>query len=212
MFGTVDFAIFLVAGITLNLIPGPDTLYIVGRSLSQGRPAGFVSALGISSGALVHSTAAAFGLSAILASSAVAFTLVKLFGAVYLIYLGVQMLRHQIPELKTNEKLGSAGIDYWLIYRQGLLTNLLNPKVALFFLAFLPQFVAPAHADSPLPFLFLGSVFVCTGTIWCLCVAGVAATASQAFRATSKSLAAIQRVTGVVFIGLGIRLAMQQAR
>ena len=105
-----------------------------------------------------------------------------------------------------------ARADHWVIYRQGLLTNLLNPKVAMFFLAFLPQFVAPTRVYSPWPFLFLGSVFIFTGTVWCLFVAAIAATASKALRTTPRSLTIARRITGVVFVGLGIRLATQEAR
>ena len=144
--GIHDFFLFLMAGITLNLMPGPDTLYIVGRSLAQGRRAGFVSVLGVSSGILVHTTAAAFGLSAVLLTSAFAFTAVKWGGAMYLVYLGIQMFRSggskaDVPPAPTEEG------NVWKIYRQGLATNVLNPKVALFFMAFLPQFVSPSQDD-----------------------------------------------------------------
>jgi RhtB (resistance to homoserine/threonine) family protein len=211
MFGTQDFIVFLIAGITLNLMPGPDTMYIIGRSIAQGRHAGFLSVLGISTGCLVHTTAAAFGLSAIVVSSAFVFSLVKWAGAAYLVYLGLRMFRHDAPEAQPITS-GAASADLWPIYRQGLLTNLLNPKVAVFFLAFLPQFVDSARAHSPLPFLFLGGVFICTGTVWCLFVAAGAATASTMLRTTARSLTIARRITGVVFIGLGLRLAAQQAR
>ena len=209
MFGVQDFVVFLIAGITLNLMPGPDTMYIIGRSIAQGSQAGVFSVLGISTDSLVHTTAAAFGLSAILVSSAAAFSVVKWAGAVYLVYLGIQMFRHAPPEMQENQGKAARG-DLWTIYRQGLLTNLLNPKVAVFFMAFLPQFVSADRASSPLPFLFLGSVFICTGTLWCLFVAVMASTASQRLRTTSRFLTIARRITGMVFIGLGIRLATQQ--
>jgi RhtB (resistance to homoserine/threonine) family protein len=211
MFGTHDFVVFLLAGITLNLMPGPDTMYIIGRSIAQGRRAGLLSALGISTGCLVHTTAAAFGLSAILVASAFAFQLVKWAGALYLIYLGAQMLFGRTSE-------GQAGTgevpqaDLWTVYRQGLITNVLNPKVAVFFMAFLPQFVAPAQASSPLPFLFLGCVFIFTGTLWCVVLASLAARASGAIRASSSLFRIVRRATGLLFVGLGIRLAVQDAR
>lgn len=211
MFGTQDFFIFLVAGITLNLMPGPDTLYIIGRSIAQGHRAGCMSVFGIATGALIHTTAAAFGLSAILFASAFAFSLVKWAGAAYLVYVGVQMLLHKASV--TPDSLGEvAKADLWTIYRQGLFTNLFNPKVALFFMAFLPQFVAPERTSSPLPFLFLGGVFISTGTVWCLFIAKVAATASIALRAKPRSLEIASRITGMVFMGLGIRLAIQNAQ
>lgn len=212
MFGTHDFILFLIAGITLNLLPGPDTLYIIGRSVAQGRQAGFFSVFGISTGSLVHTTAAAFGLSAILATSATAFGLIRWLGAAYLVYLGIRIFFQTDHDPSVAPTGGEAGASLWRIYIQGMMTNLLNPKVALFFMAFLPQFVAPERASSPLPFLFLGSVFIFTGTLWCLFVAAVAATASKAMRARSRSLKIARRITGTVFVALGIRLATQPMR
>src|SRR5688572_17757176 len=136
MFGTEHLGLFIVTGLLLNITPGQDTLYIVGRSMSQGRRAGLLSVVGISSGCLVHSFAAAFGLSAILATSAQAFLIVKLAGAAYLIYLGARMLLDRSRELTVGSFDADRG---WAIFRAGFLTNLLNPKVALFFMAFLPQ-------------------------------------------------------------------------
>lgn len=209
MFGTQDFVVFLIAGITLNLMPGPDTMYIIGRSVAQGRRAGFVSVLGISTGSLVHTTTAAFGLSTIFVASAGAFRLVQWAGAAYLVYLGLQLFRQGTPEPGAGAG-DAAQATLWTIYRQGLVTNVLNPKVALFFMAFLPQFIDPARVHSPVPFLFLGGVFVCTGTVWCLFVAALAAMASRALRTTPRALTTARRITGVVFVGLGIRLATQQ--
>ncbi len=208
MFGIHDFPIFLAAGIALNLTPGPDTMYIIGRSIAQGRRAGFLSVFGISTGSLVHTTAAAFGLSAILVASAFAFSLVKWAGAAYLIYLGIELLLRKGSEVP-NITGEVAGANRWTIYRQGLLTNLLNPKVAIFYMAFLPQFVLPTQVSSPLPFLFLGSVFIFTGTLWCLFIAAMAATASKTLRTRARSLPIARRVTGLIFVGLGIKLAIQ---
>lgn len=211
MFGVQDFTVFLAAGITLNLMPGPDTLYIIGRSLAQGRQAGLVSVLGISTGCLVHTTAVAFGLSAILVSSAAAFSLVKWAGAAYLVILGIQMFGHAAPVPQENPP-PTTRPDLRTVYRQGLTTNVLNPKVALFFMAFLPQFVAPDRATSPVPFLFLGSVFICTGTLWCLVLATMASTLSRALRANPGSLILVRRIAGTVFVALGMRLAFQQVQ
>src|SRR3954469_23997411 len=150
--------LFVVTGLLLNLTPGQDTLYIVGRTLSQGKRAGLLSVLGITSGSVIHTLAAAFGLSAILATSAMAFTIVKLAGAAYLMYLGIRMLldRSAAPTIAHEFRRE----DDAAIYRAGLLTNVLNPKVALFFMAFLPQFVDPASGSRILSFLFLGAVFI----------------------------------------------------
>lgn len=211
MFGTQDFAQFLVAVVILNLIPGPDTMYIIGRSIAQGRRAGYLSVLGISSGSLVHAAAAAFGLSVILVSSATAFAVVKWVGAAYLVYLGVQMLCGQAAKVQVDSgEVATANL--WVTYRQALVTNLFNPKVAIFFMALLPQFVAPVAEGSPWPLMFLGSVFIVTGTVWCLLVAAMAAKVSKVLRNSQKTLAVTNKITGIVFIALGIRVATQQAR
>ena len=208
MFGTENFFVFLVAGITLNLIPGPDTMYIIGRTISQGRQAGFMSVLGISSGALVHTIAAALGLSTIFITSPLAFNVVKWIGTAYLVYLGGQMIFSPPAEAETQTGK-TAQSNLRRIYRQGLLTNIFNPKVAMFFIAFLPQFVNTEQASTPLPFIFLGTVFVITGTVWCLFVATVAARASTTVRSNSYLLNIVQKFTGLLFIGLGVRLATQ---
>src|SRR5688572_7668701 len=142
MFGSEHLGLFVVSGLLLNITPGQDTLYIVGRSLSQGRRAGLLSVLGIASGSVIHTFAAAFGLSAILATSAQAFLIVKLAGAVYLAYLGVRMIIEPARPAEAPAHFNRE--SPWAIYRAGLLTNVLNPKVALFFMAFLPQFVSPS--------------------------------------------------------------------
>ena len=205
MLGTQHLALFIVSGFLLNLTPGQDTLYIVGRSVSQGRRAGLLSVLGITSGCIVHTLAAAFGLSAILSTSARAFAAVRLAGAAYLVYLGVRML------LERRNTAGPAATfppeGDWAIYRAGLLTNVLNPKVALFFLAFLPQFVAPTTDSRVLSFLFLGGVFVVDGTLWCLVLVWGASVMSRRLRERPASGALLRRATGAVFVGLGVRLA-----
>jgi threonine/homoserine/homoserine lactone efflux protein len=204
MFGTQHLALFVTSGILLNLTPGQDTLYIVGRSISQGRRAGLLSVLGIACGTIVHTCAAAFGLSAILATSAQAFTIVKFAGAVYLVYLGARMLLDRSGELTPgNFERESGGA----IFRAGFVTNLLNPKVALFFMAFLPQFVDPAAASKTLAFLFLGAVFIFNGTLWCLVLAFGASAMSRRFRNNPSLAVVVRRAAGALFVGLGVRLA-----
>ncbi len=206
MFGIQHYALFLLSGILLNITPGQDTLYIVGRSIAQGRRAGILSAFGISSGAVIHTLAAAFGFSAILAASAAAFTTVKFAGAAYLIYLGIRMWFER-----------PAGSEYpaeftqtrsWGIYRAGVFTNLLNPKVALFYLAFLPQFVDPSADSKLVAFLVLGGSFLTTGTIWCIFLALSASAIGSRLRASTSTGAIIRRATGALFVGLGVRLAV----
>src|SRR5579883_543194 len=158
MLGTHDLALFVISGLLLNITPGPDNLLIIGRSTGQGARAGLLAALGIACGCFVHVFAAAFGLSAILATSAAAFTAVKLAGAAYLIYIGIGMLRSRVdaaPEAMPVPKT----LSWRRIFAQGFLTNVLNPKVALFFLAFVPQFIVPDAPDKALAFVFLGTLF-----------------------------------------------------
>jgi threonine/homoserine/homoserine lactone efflux protein len=205
MFGTQNYSLFLLSGILLNLTPGQDTLYIVGRSMAQGRQAGLLSVLGICSGAVIHTLAAAFGLSAVLAASASAFMAVKFAGAAYLVYLGVRMWRERMQSSGYPAGFDRAGS--WAIYRAGFLTNLLNPKVALFYLAFLPQFIDPATQSKVVAFLFLGASFLATGTIWCVLLALGAATIGARLRNSTSIGAILRRATGAVFVGLGIRLA-----
>lgn len=208
MFGTQNLALFVVSGILLNLTPGQDTFYIIGRSLAQGRRAGIVSVLGISSGCLVHAFAAAFGLSAILASSASAFLVVKATGAAYLVYLGVTMMFDR--SANPVEAASLPRDSNWAIYRAGFLTNVLNPKVALFFMAFLPQFVDPAAVSKIGAFLFLGAVFIFNGTIWCLILAWAASAMSRRFRENPSAIVVLKRAAGAMFVGLGVRLAVSK--
>jgi len=205
MFGIHDFGLFLAAGILLNLTPGPDTVYILGRSIAQGREAGVASALGISLGSIFHTCAAALGLSAILATSAIAFGTIKLIGGAYLIFLGVKMIldrrkQLRLPSLFRRRTTVAA-------FRQGVVTNILNPKVALFFLAFLPQFIDPASNAKVPAFILLGLTFVTTGTIWCLVLAWFASVFSERLRANQTISQWLNRTAGALFIFLGVRLA-----
>jgi threonine/homoserine/homoserine lactone efflux protein len=206
MFGTHDLPAFLVASFLLWMTPGPDTMYILARSISQGFRAGALSALGISCGILIHTAFAAFGLSALLAASATAFEVVKLAGAAYLIYLGIQALRASGTVSTPDLVAASPG----RIFRQGVLTNALNPKVAIFFLAFLPQFVHPSAGLGPIPFLILGGVFVSGGTLWSLGLATVAARATRAIRQNAGLMAWLGRLSGCIYIGLGLNLLRSQ--
>lgn len=211
-FGTHNLLVFLGAGILLNLTPGPDTLYIVGRSLAQGRKAGVVSALGIGTGAMLHTVFASVGLSAILATSALAFQIVKYAGAAYLIYLGIRLILEKASPAATGGKERSHdSLNRGKIYRQAVLTNLLNPKVALFFMAFLPQFVREEHASEILPFLFLGAIFVTTGTLWCLIVAWFAGSLSSLLSRDGKTAGWFRKLGGAVFIAIGLNLARSRS-
>ena len=205
MFGIHDFGLFLTAGVLLNLTPGPDTVYILGRSIAQGREAGVASALGISLGSIFHTCAAALGLSAILATSALAFGTIKLLGGGYLIFLGIKMIfdRRKQLSLPSNFRRRTSAAAF----RQGILTNMLNPKVALFFLAFLPQFIDPASNMKIAAFITLGLTFVTTGTIWCLILAWFASAFSERLRKNETISQWLNRTAGALFVFLGLRLA-----
>ncbi|WP_106476509.1 LysE family translocator [Phytohalomonas tamaricis] len=207
MLGIIDLPVFLLTALTISLLPGPDMLYIATRSMAQGRKAGIVSVLGISTGSMCHATAAALGLSAILATSAIAFTTVKWLGAAYLLLMGLRLLFQRSPA-SSPSALSVVSLNQ--VYWQGMLTNLLNPKVALFYLALLPQFVDPAAPYHTAALLLLGGLFIAMGTLWCLMVAIFAAAISSTFRRTSLSQGLMQRISGVLFMMLGIKLALEK--
>lgn len=207
MYGTQDLALFITSGLLLNLAPGPDTLLIMTRSATQGWRAGSAAALGIGSGTCVHILAAAFGLSALLAASATAFTIVKLAGAAYLLYAGLALL------LQKRKSVAAASaplpvLRYRQIFWQGFLTNLLNPKVALFFLAFVPQFIAAGAANKALAFIVLGAIFNFNGMLWCHFLALSSAYASQRLRLNQALSGWLNRLIGALFISFGIKLAL----
>ncbi|OBP15110.1 lysine transporter LysE [Rheinheimera sp. SA_1] len=213
MFGTQDLWLFVVSGLLLNIAPGPDSLLIMARSASQGFKAGAAAVFGICTGTCVHILAAAIGLSAVLATSAEAFLLIKLLGAGYLLYIGVQMLRSRPASTNMAEtSINNATKEpFGKIFRQGLLTNVLNPKVALFFLAFLPQFVAPDAPSKAEAFLFLGAIFNFNGMLWCLFLAWSSAVASQKVQASARVKLWLNRMIGGLFITLGVKLALSRA-
>lgn len=205
--GVHDFALFVASGILLNLTPGADTLYIVTRGTTLGRKAGAVAALGIAAGCCVHIVAAGLGLSALLATSAAAFTAVKLAGAAYLIYMGVALWRTGLRSPRfAAAPLRAAPLSR--IFVQGMLTNVLNPKVALFFLAFLPQFVDPAGTHRLAAFLLLGTVFNTTGLVWNLFVAWSSAGIGRRMTGLPGRMHALHRIAGAVFVVLGVKLAL----
>jgi threonine/homoserine/homoserine lactone efflux protein len=209
MFGIQNFYLFLISCILLNLTPGQDTIYIVGRSIAQGRKAGILSVFGIMTGVLIHTLLAALGLSVILATSALAFQVVKFIGAGYLIWIGIGLIRNsgQHQEFGPSEE---KPLCAWKVFRQGVLTDLFNPKVALFFLSFLPQFVAPQVPHAFLSFMLLGLVFFTTGSLWCLILVFSSAWATHRFRNRPVPGGMLKKVTGGLFVGLGIKLAFSR--
>lgn len=209
MLGITDLWLFVLAGLLLNITPGPDMAYIMGRSAQLGARAGAVAALGISAGCFVHIAAAALGLSAILSTSAEAFFVLKLVGAAYLVWVGISLLRHAGTSGGGSGN-GNAAISLRGIFLQGFLTNALNPKVALFFLAFLPQFISAGAQSKALAFIVLGLIFVTTGTIVCLLIAWFTARAASVLGAGSALRTWMERALGGLFVLLGVRLAFLQ--
>ena len=209
MLGIVNYSGFVIAGIILNLTPGVDTMYILTRSVSQGKRAGYYSVFGIGTGALIHTTLGSLGLSLILAKSATAFLIVKYLGVGYLVYLGVKMILAKSNQFD-NDKQKLEKLDLKKIYRQGVITNVLNPKVALFFIAFIPQFIDPYYAKGPLPFLLLGLTFMTTGSLWCLFLAYSSSWITRMLRGNDKIGKYMQKISGLIFIGLGLRLLLNE--
>jgi threonine/homoserine/homoserine lactone efflux protein len=211
MLGIHHYWLFIATGVLLIITPGQDTFFILGRSLSGGRSAGIAAALGISAGTVVHTVLAALGLSALLATSPYAFMAVKFAGAAYLIYIGVRALLTRGDGLPGAN--GAADADGrpatadWSAFRQGVLTNLLNPKVALFFLALLPQFIDAASTRKVGAFLVLGLSFVAMGAAWCVMLAIAAARLRGLFLRRRSLAGLLNKAAGAVFIGLGIKLA-----
>lgn len=243
MLGVTGFPLFLIAVLLLNITPGPDTAYIVARSVSQGRRAGIVSVLGISTGCIVHTLAVAFGLTALLAASAAAFTVIKVAGAAYLIYLGARMVFAKTPVAtatadtavfdsgaepavsfassgspatsaspvssasNTDAATPLAPKSLRSLYIQGFWTNVLNPKVILFFVSFFPQFVSADSPHKTLAFMALGAAMIVTSTIWNGFVAWIAGSVTERMRGRPGIKRWLDRTVGTAFVGLGIRIA-----
>ncbi|WP_298254492.1 LysE family translocator [Bradyrhizobium sp.] len=208
--GIHDFWLFIISGLLLNIAPGPDTAYIVGRSMQMGWRGGVAATLGISTGCLSHVFAAALGLSALLVASATAFTAVKWVGAAYLCYVGLTMLLSRPKNPDASYQRHRMSVSLSRVFWQGALTNVLNPKVAMFFLAFLPQFVEADAPHKALAFLTLGLIFIFNGTLWCLAVAIAAARAAGRLQGSNRAIAWVNRGIGALFIYLGGRIALAQ--
>ncbi len=207
---TTHLLMFIAAGWLLNLTPGPDVLYIVSSALRSGVRAGIVAALGIVSGCFVHVFAAALGVGALLATSATAFTVLKWVGAAYLMWMGIKLLlaKGGSSIVPADVKGGTVAVDLWRVYRQGFLTNVLNPKVALFFLAFVPQFIAPGTEDKVTAFLLLGLLFNVNSLPINFGYAWLAGWASRRVGAVQRAMQGMDRAAGLMFIGFGLKLAL----
>ena len=206
MLGIHHYWLFIATAIVLVITPGQDTFFILGRSLAGGRTAGIAAALGISAGSVIHTGLAALGLSALLATSPYAFMAVKFAGAAYLIYIGVRALLSRASGLPGEDAAGAAA-GRWAAFRSGIVSNLLNPKVALFFLALMPQFIDAGSAHKVVAFLALGLTFVALGVVWCLVLAIAAAGLRGWFLRRPSMATVLNRVAGAMFIALGVKLA-----
>lgn len=207
MLNAANLSFFFIASILLIITPGPDTLYVIARSIGQGRMAGIISAFGVCSGILVHTLAAAIGLSALLMTSAVAYKIIKYAGAAYLIYLGIRTILSREQE---NSLSNLRGTSLAKTYYQGVLSSLLNPKVALFFLAFLPQFVDSTQGKVALQIIILGLMFVTMCITWLIFLAFVTSYVGNWMQTNSAWRRFQQYFTGSILIILGARLALPE--
>jgi RhtB (resistance to homoserine/threonine) family protein len=209
MAGIDNYWAFILAAIVFSMTPGIDTFFVLNRSVAQGRRSGFFSTLGISTGVLVHTFIAAIGLSALIAQSAIAFTIIKYLGAAYLIYIGVSKLVQRTtdgPEVEGPIAVRSS--TGWQDYRSGVLTNVLNPKVGLFFIAFFPQFIRREMLESYAPFLVLGVTYALIALVWLLALSWLAGSVSHRLRETPAFSRWMDRTAGAVFVALGAKVAV----
>ena len=209
MFGTHDLLLFIFAGWLLNVTPGPDTALIVARATQMGFKGGAMACAGVAAGIMVHVTAAALGISALIAASATAFGIVKVIGAGYLIYIGIRMMLTRRADDSAPAGL-KAPLSLSKVFQQGFITNAFNPKVALFFLAFLPQFIDNDAPSTALAFVFLGIVFNVNGTLWNLVVAFFVARATSMMRGRKSLQRWIDGTIGALFVAFGVKLALFQ--
>lgn len=203
MFDIVSFQLFLITVLIICITHGIDMMFILNRSISQGRDAGIYSALGVSVGAVVHTILSGLGLSVILQTSVVLFTIIKVVGAVYLIYLGIQMFISKQSSISIKKTVYQSRRK---LFVQGVITNVTNPKVALFFISFIPQFISVDNQYGPIPFLILGSIFAVMGAITSFIIAIFSSSLTTKLRDNIVAEKIINKISGAVFVILGISL------
>ncbi|AZJ35135.1 LysE family translocator [Tenacibaculum singaporense] len=204
--GIENFIAFLVATILFVLTPGIETVFLINKSISQGRKSGVYTSFGLNTGALVHTLFGALGLSIMVAKSALFFALIKYLGAAYLIYLGVVKVMSQkglITETNEEQKKNSAKSNF----TSGFITNILNPKVALFFIAFFPQFISPKEIENPVPFIIMGVIYAVMTTIWYLILTSFAGSFSTKIKENEKIGIRLNKVSGAIFVLMGLQIA-----
>ena len=205
--GIENFITFMVTALFFIMTPGIDTVFVLNKSIGQGKKSGVYATLGVNTGVLTHTFFAALGLSILLSKSAFAFTMIKYAGAVYLIYLGFLKLKNKnnfLPIKEEAQKQQKTKSDFW----SGFLTNTLNPKVALFFLAFFPQFINPTQIENPVPFILLGFTYAIIGIIWFLSLTIFTSIFSQKIKNNPSAGVWLNKLSGLVFILMGIKIAL----
>lgn len=207
MFGIINFQFYLIATFVFIMTPGMDTIFVLNSSLGENRKAGIFSALGVNAGILVHTFFAAFGLSMLLAESAMAFMIIKYLGAAYLVFIGIKALlaKNQIIELS---QVNPNGNNSWNNFRRGLITNVLNPKVALFFLSFFPQFLSHDAIGSSIPFFILGCTYVALGIVWYVSLVLFVGLFADKLKKSTSFQKYMNRVSGIIFILMGLKVAV----
>lgn len=209
--GIDNYLAFIVTGIFLVMTPGMDTLLILNKSIVHGKKSGIYATLGISSGILVHTFLGAIGLSVLISRSPIAFSVIKYLGAAYIIYLGILKFKEKRQEFHIEEqaetKLSTKSTSK-NDFLSGLITNILNPKVAILFLAFFPQFINPDYLGSPLPFILLGSTMTVIGIVWFLSLTLFSSYFYEKFKRPNKSNISLNKVSGLIFIIMGITIAL----
>jgi len=206
MLGIENFMTFMVTALLFIMTPGIDTVFVLNKSIGQGRKSGIVSAMGINTGVLTHTFLSAIGLTVLIAKSAIAFMVIKYIGAFYLIYIGVKKYRDTSVLFADNcvsEVKNSSKTDFW----SGFFTNSLNPKVALFFLAFFPQFITPSKLEDPIPFVLLGITFAIIGVIWYVILTLFASTFSTKIKGNPNSGIWLNKISGFLFVLMGLQIA-----
>ncbi|MFA5669310.1 MAG: LysE family translocator [Balneolaceae bacterium] len=207
MVGIENFITFLISTLFFAMTPGMDTVFVLNKSIVQGKKSGVYASLGICTGVLVHTIFAALGFSVLIAKSTIAFSFIKYAGVAYLVYLGVMAIKNSsdIVSFDTQSlNQSKSKNDYW----SGLVTNTLNPKVALFFLAFFPQFINPAHIENPIPFLFLGIAYALISIVWLLILVSFTSMFSLKITSNLKANIWFNKVGGLVFIAMGVLIAL----
>ncbi|WP_440122397.1 LysE family translocator [Tenacibaculum sp. Ill] len=204
--GIENFIAFLVATVLFVLTPGIETVFLINKSISQGRRSGVYTSFGLNTGALVHTLFGALGLSIMVAKSAIFFALIKYLGAAYLIYLGVAKVMSKkglIADTNEEQKKDSAKSSF----TSGFVTNILNPKVALFFIAFFPQFISPTEIENPVPFIILGVIYATMTTVWYLVLTSFAGSFSTKIKENEKIGVRLNKVSGAIFVLMGLQIA-----